>query len=44
MGENITEGQAFTAGQRARLATVYGLAALAALVLAAGYWKVMGML
>lgn len=44
MGENITEGQAFTAGQRARLATVYGVAALAALVLAAGYWKLMGML
>jgi di/tricarboxylate transporter len=44
MGENITEGQAFTAGQRARLATVYGLAALAVLVLAAGYWKAMGML
>jgi di/tricarboxylate transporter len=44
MGENITEGQAFTAGQRARLATVYGLVALAALVLAAGYWKAIGML
>jgi di/tricarboxylate transporter len=44
MGENITEGQAFTAGQRGRLATVYGLVALAALVLAAGYWKAIGML
>ena len=44
MGENITDGQAFTAGQRARLATVYGLTALAALVLAAGYWKIMRML
>jgi di/tricarboxylate transporter len=44
MGENITEGLAFTSGQRARLATVYGLVALAALVLAAGYWKMMGLL
>src|SRR5215831_4375793 len=44
MGENITEGLAFTAGQRARLATVYGLVALAALALATGYWKVMGLL
>jgi di/tricarboxylate transporter len=44
MGENITEGLAFTAGQRARLATVYGVVALAALALAAGYWKMMGLL
>ncbi|MGZ4875891.1 MAG: SLC13 family permease [Candidatus Angelobacter sp.] len=44
MGENITEGLAFTAAQRARLASVYGLTALAALILAAGYWKMMGML
>jgi di/tricarboxylate transporter len=44
MGENITEGLAFTAAQRARLATVYALTALAALVLAAGYWKLMGLL
>jgi hypothetical protein len=44
MGENITEGLAFTSGQRARLATVYGVVALAALALAAGYWKMMGML
>jgi hypothetical protein len=44
MGENITEGLAFTAGQRARLATVYGIVALAALALAAGYWKMMGLL
>jgi di/tricarboxylate transporter len=44
MGENITEGLAFTAGQRARLATVYGIVALAALALAGGYWKMMGLL
>lgn len=44
MGENITEGLAFTAAQRVRLATVYALTALAALVLAAGYWKLMGLL
>lgn len=44
MGENITEGLAFTSSQRARLATVYGLTALAALVLVAGYWKLMGLL
>jgi di/tricarboxylate transporter len=43
MGENITEGEGFTPGQRARLATVYAIAALLALVLAAGYWKMMGM-
>ena len=41
MGENITEQQGFTAGQRARLATVYGLAALAAIALAVGYWKLL---
>jgi di/tricarboxylate transporter len=44
MGENITEGQGFTPGQRARLATVYGLAALAAIVVAAGYWKLLRLL
>ncbi len=44
MGENITEGQGFTAGQRVRLATVYGLTALVALALAVGYWKMLGKL
>jgi hypothetical protein len=44
MGENITEGLAFTAGQRPRLATIYGVVALVALALAAGYWKMMGLL
>jgi hypothetical protein len=41
MGENITEGLAFTASQRVRLATVYGLTCLVALILAAGYWKLL---
>jgi di/tricarboxylate transporter len=44
MGENITEGQGFTAGQRARLATVYGLAALVAIIVASGYWKLLRLL
>jgi hypothetical protein len=44
MGENITEGQGFTVGQRARLATVYGVAALVAIILASGYWKLLRLL
>jgi di/tricarboxylate transporter len=43
MGENITEGKGFSSSQRARLATVYGLAALLALAAAAGYWKLLRM-
>lgn len=44
MGENITKGQGFTASQRARLATIYGLAALVAIIFACGYWKLLRLL
>jgi len=44
IGEGITSNQAFSAGQRARLATVYAAAILATLIASAGYWKLVGML
>jgi len=39
MGEGITAGQAFDAGQQLRLANVYALCSVIALVTAVGYWK-----
>src|SRR5712692_7445216 len=44
MGEGITEGQAFSAGQRARLASAYALIAATTLLIAVGYWKLIGVL
>ncbi|NLV30154.1 MAG: hypothetical protein GXY47_03280 [Acidobacteria bacterium] len=44
MGEGMTSGEAFSAGQRARLASVYGAMVLVALVLSFGYWKLIGAL
>jgi len=44
MGEGITDGQAFSAGQRARLASAYALVAAVTLVIAVGYWKLIGVL
>jgi hypothetical protein len=44
MGEGITEGQAFSAGQRARLASAYALIAAVTLVIAVGYWNMVGVL
>jgi anion transporter len=42
MGDGITSGKAFTAGQRVRLATVYGVAVMMTIVVSAGYWKLTG--
>ncbi len=44
MGEGATGGQAFTARQRLLLASVYGVAVLAALAVGVGYWKLAGIL
>jgi DASS family divalent anion:Na+ symporter len=44
MGEGMTSNQAFSAGQRARLASVYAVMVLVTLVISAGYWKLIGML
>lgn len=44
MGEGITAGQAFDAGQQLRLATVYALCGLIALAAAVGYWKLSGVM
>ncbi len=44
MGEGITAGQAFSSRQRVLLASVYAVAVLVALVLAAGYWRLVGVL
>jgi anion transporter len=44
MGEGMTSNQAFSAGQRVRLANVYGLMILVTLVVSLGYWKLIGLL
>lgn len=44
MGEGMTANQGFSAGQRAKLATVYAGLVLVALVISVGYWKLLGML
>ena len=44
MGEGMTSNQAFTGGQRMKLATVYAGTVLAALVISVGYWKLAGVL
>jgi anion transporter len=44
MGEGITEGQGFSAGQRARLSNAYALVTAITLVIAVGYWKLIGVL
>ena len=44
MGEGLTSGEAFTAGQRVRLANTYAVAVLATLAVSAGYWKIIGII
>jgi di/tricarboxylate transporter len=44
MGDGITEGMAFTAGERLRLANMYGILALVTIALSTGYWKLIGAL
>jgi anion transporter len=42
MSEGITSNQAYTGGQRVRIATTYAGAVLATIVLAVGFWKLIG--
>ena len=44
MGDGLTSAEAFTPGQRVRLANTYAVAVLATLAIAAGYWKLIGIL
>jgi len=44
MGDGLTGSEAFTPGQRIRLANTYALAVLVTLALSAGYWKLIGMI
>jgi divalent anion:Na+ symporter, DASS family len=44
MGEGMTSNQAFSAGQRATLANVYGIAVLITIIISVGYWKLIGIL
>jgi hypothetical protein len=44
MGEGITEGLAFSAAERTRLASTYALLALFTLVVSSAYWKLIGAL
>ncbi|MGA8224130.1 MAG: SLC13 family permease [Candidatus Acidiferrales bacterium] len=44
MGEGITAGEAFSAGQRVRLAHTYAIVACVTLVLAVFYWKLIRVL
>jgi anion transporter len=44
MAEAIAEGHVFTWRERTILASIYGFLAIATLVLAVGYWKLLGLL
>lgn len=44
MGEGLTGNQAFTAGQRVRLANAYAIFTLIALAVGAGYWRLIGVI
>jgi anion transporter len=44
MGDGLTSGEAFTPGQRVRLANTYAVAVLITLAVAAGYWKLIGII
>jgi len=44
MGDGLTSGEAFTPGHRVRLANTYAVAVLITLALAAGYWKLIGII
>jgi anion transporter len=44
MGDGLTGSEAFSAGQRVRLANTYAVAVLVTLAIAAGYWKLIGII
>ncbi|MGB0034355.1 MAG: SLC13 family permease [Candidatus Acidiferrales bacterium] len=44
MGEGMTSGQAFSAGQRVRLANTYAILALVAFAISVAFWKLTGVL
>ncbi|MGA3011757.1 MAG: hypothetical protein ABSD72_15980, partial [Terracidiphilus sp.] len=44
MGEAVTANQAFTARERVRLATVYGVLALGTVAVSVPYWKLIGLI
>jgi di/tricarboxylate transporter len=44
MGDGLTGNEAFTAGQRLRLANTYAVAVLISLAFATGYWKLIGVI
>jgi len=44
MGEGITEGMAFSAGERVKLANMYGILTLLTVAISTGYWKLIGAL
>ena len=44
MGDGITDGQAFSASERVRLANMYGLLTLVTVVVSTAYWKLIGAL
>ena len=44
MGEGMTENQAFTGGQRVRLATLYAGIVLVTVAISVGYWNLIGVL
>jgi len=44
MGEGITANQAFGAGQRIRIANAYAVITIIALVIAVGYWHLIGII
>jgi len=44
MGEGITEGLAFSGGERVRLANLYAVISLLTVVASIGYWKLIGAL
>jgi anion transporter len=44
MGEGLTGSEAFSSGQRVRLAHTYAVAVLITMAVAAGYWKLIGII
>jgi len=44
MGEGITEGMAFSAAERVKLANMYGILTLLTVAISTGYWKLIGAL
>ena len=44
MGDGLTSSEAFSSGQRVRLANTYAVAVLITMAVAAGYWKLIGII